>query len=85
MSRSNADRLKSYVNSLAQIDRYILLLVYADGLSAMEVSLVLDLSESVVRSRFEELRREAEHVLHGGSPVIHAAPADPAVGVPVSA
>ncbi len=67
---TDAARLKRFLQTLPQNDRYILLLSYADGLTPIEVSLVLDLPELTVRRRLEVLRREAELAIGVSAPVM---------------
>ncbi len=64
---TDAARLKRFLQTLPQTDRYILLLSYADGLTSLEVSLVLDLPELTVRRRLEVLHREAEAAIAAGT------------------
>ena len=56
MADSQARRVRDYVQALERDDRYIVLLYYADGLTPMEISRVLDLPSSRVRTRLDELR-----------------------------
>ncbi|MEM9348450.1 MAG: sigma-70 region 4 domain-containing protein [Planctomycetota bacterium] len=56
MADSKVTQVRSYVQSLERDDRYIVLLYYADGLTPMEISRVLDLPSSKVRNRLDELR-----------------------------
>lgn len=56
MADSQARRVRDYVQALDRDDRYIVLLYYADGLTPMEISRVLDLPSSRVRTRLDELR-----------------------------
>ena len=58
MADSQARRVRSYVQGLDRDDRYIVLLYYADGLTPMEISRVLDLPSNRVRTRLEELRTQ---------------------------
>ena len=58
MADSEARRVHDYVRALERDDRYIVLLYYADGLTPMEISRVLDLPSSRVRTRLEELRSQ---------------------------
>ncbi len=58
MAESQATRVRQYVQALERDDRYIVLLYYADGLTPMEISRVLDLPSTRVRSRLEALRGE---------------------------
>ena len=58
MADSEARRVRDYVQALERDDRYIVLLYYADGLTPMEISRVLDLPSSRVRTRLEELRSQ---------------------------
>jgi len=56
MADSQARQVRDYVQALDRDDRYIVLLYYADGLTPMEISRVLDLPSTRVRDRLEELR-----------------------------
>ncbi|MFN3167293.1 MAG: sigma factor-like helix-turn-helix DNA-binding protein [Phycisphaeraceae bacterium] len=56
MAESQANRVRQFVQGLDRDDRYIVLLYYADGLTPMEISRVLDLPSTRVRSRLCELR-----------------------------
>lgn len=56
MADSNARQVRDYVQTLGLDDRYIVMLYYADGLTPMEISRVLDLPSTRVRTRLEELR-----------------------------
>lgn len=56
MADSQARRIRNYVQALERNDRYIVMLYYADGLTPMEISRVLDLPSSAVRARLDELR-----------------------------
>ena len=56
MAESPARQVRNYVQGLERNDRYIVLLYYADGLTPMEISRVLDLPSTRVRARLEELR-----------------------------
>lgn len=58
MAESQATRVRQFVQGLDRDDRYIVMLYYADGLTPMEISRVLDLSSTRVRTRLEELRAE---------------------------
>ena len=58
MADSQARQVRDYVQALDRDDRYIVLLYYADGLTPMEISRVLDLPSSRVRARLEELRTQ---------------------------
>lgn len=58
MADSQANRVRRFVQELEQDDRYIVLLYYADGLTPMEISRVLDLPSTRVRSRLQELRSQ---------------------------
>ena len=70
MSDSQARQVKQFVQSLERDDRYIVLMYYADGLTPMEISRVLDLPSNKVRQRLQELRSE----LAGLAPRPAAAP-----------
>ena len=56
MADSHAKQVRNYVQTLERDDRYIVMLYYADGLTPMEISRVLDLPSNRVRTRLEELR-----------------------------
>lgn len=58
MPDAKAKRVHDFVETLGQIDRYIVMLYYADGLTTMEISRVLDLPASRVNTRLEELRTQ---------------------------
>lgn len=58
MADSQAKQVRNYVESLDRDDRYIVMLYYADGLTPMEISRVLDLPSTKVRTRLEELRTQ---------------------------
>ena len=58
MADSQAKQVRNYVQALGRDDRYIVMLYYADGLTPMEISRVLDLPSSKVRNRLEELRSQ---------------------------
>lgn len=58
MADSQARRVRQFVEALDRDDRYIVLLYYADGLTPMEISRVLDLPSTRVRTRLSELRSQ---------------------------
>ena len=58
MAESQAVQVRQFVQALGRDDRYIVLLYYADGLTPMEISRVLDLPSTQVRSRLLELRSQ---------------------------
>ena len=58
MADSQAKQVRDYVQGLDRDDRYIVLLYYADGLTPMEISRVLDLPSTRVRARLDELRTQ---------------------------
>lgn len=58
MADSQARQVRDYVQALDRDDRYIVLLYYADGLTPMEISRVLDLPSTRVRARLDELRTQ---------------------------
>lgn len=58
MSDSQARQVSQFVQSLERNDRYIVLMYYADGLTPMEISRVLDLPSTRVRDRLQELRSQ---------------------------
>lgn len=59
MPSTDAAALRSFLRDLPQVDRYILLLFYADGLSTAEIALVLELPQSRVESRLTALKAQA--------------------------
>lgn len=63
MSSTDASLLKRYIQGLPQIDRYILLLHYADELTTTEIGLVLNLAEQRVAQRLEQLRLSASAII----------------------
>lgn len=58
MADSKAKQVRNYVQTLDRDDRYIVMLYYADGLTPMEISRVLNLPSSAVRTRLDELRTQ---------------------------
>jgi len=58
MADSKAKQVRNFVQALGRDDRYIVMLYYADGLTPMEISRVLDLPSGRVRTRLEELRTQ---------------------------
>lgn len=56
MADSQARQVRSFVQGLERNDRYMVLLYYADGLTPMEISRVLDLPSNKVTARLDELR-----------------------------
>jgi len=58
MAESQANRVRQFVQGLERDDRYIVLLYYADGLTPMEISRVLDLPSTRVRNRLSALRSQ---------------------------
>ncbi|MGB0768528.1 MAG: sigma factor-like helix-turn-helix DNA-binding protein [Phycisphaeraceae bacterium] len=58
MADSKATRVRNYVQALGREDRHIVMLYFADGLTPMEISRVLDLPTTRVRTRLAELRAE---------------------------
>jgi len=83
MATLDQTRIRAFVQNLNQIDRYIVLLHYADGLSEMEIAAVLQLTTIRVHARLGELRdamcgfiaRPA--IARRPAPVIHRDDADP--------
>lgn len=67
MSSKDAAGLRHFVNVLPRIDRYILLMFYADDLTPAEISQVLDLPEYKVEQRLTVLRDEVAAALHAGA------------------
>ena len=83
MADSQARRVRNYVQALDRDDRYIVMLYYADGLTPMEISRVLDLPSSAVRTRLDELRT---HLAGLATPKTRATPTtQPPAGPTVSA
>lgn len=84
MADSQARQVRQFVEDLDRNDRYIVMLYYADGLTPMEISRVLDLPSTSVRTRLQELmsqltsmtrRRPAkakEHDGHSGARAAYA-------------
>ena len=58
MADSKAKQVRNFVQALGRDDRYIVMLYYADGLTPMEISRVLDLPSGRVRTRLAELRSQ---------------------------
>jgi len=58
MPDSQAKQVRKFVETLERNDRYIVLLYYADGLTPMEISRVLDLPSTRVRQRLDQLRAQ---------------------------
>jgi|GEM_PF-5741407 len=56
--------LARHIAGLDQVDRYILLMTYAEQMSCQEVALVLEWPEDRVRSRLEKLKTQAKHALN---------------------
>lgn len=56
MADSQARQVRRYVETLSRDDRYIVMLYYADGLTPIEISRVLDLPSTQVRTRLDELK-----------------------------
>jgi len=59
MSGRDAAHLTAFLHSLERTDRLVLMLHYAEALTAEEIGLVLDLPENLVDGRIEGLRRRA--------------------------
>ena len=79
MADSQARQVRNYVESLDRNDRYIVLLYYADGLTPMEISRVLDLPSTKVRARLEELRTQLAGLTQGAKRPQSQPPAGPPV------
>ena len=77
MADSQARQIRNYVQALDRDDRYIVLLYYADGLTPMEISRVLDLPSTRVRTRLEELRSQLAGLTQA-KPRPQASPTPPA-------
>ena len=78
MADSQARKVRNYVQTLERDDRYIVMLYYADGLTPMEISRVLDLPTNRVRNRLEELRTELAGLTQAKTTTQHP-PAGPTV------
>ena len=63
----DAAGLHHFVTVLPQIDRYILLMFYADDLTPGEISLVLDLPQHKVEKCLAVLRDEAAAAMHAAA------------------
>lgn len=63
MSGREAACLRSFVHTLGQTERYVLLLFYADDLTSTEIGVVLQLPERRVLAILNRLRRQAHAVL----------------------
>jgi DNA-directed RNA polymerase specialized sigma24 family protein len=59
MSQSQADRIRHCLDGLNQIDRYTVLMFFADDLSCSEIGLVLDISPLRVRQTLNRFRERA--------------------------
>mgnify|MGYP000524791744 CR=1 FL=1 len=74
MQSKDAQRIRNYVQSLQRDDRYILMLFYADGLTALEIGALLGLSAAKVDTRLSYFRDRLGNMLHeqahhaGGGP-----------------
>jgi DNA-directed RNA polymerase specialized sigma24 family protein len=79
MADSQARQVRNYVQGLERDDRYIVLLYYADGLTPMEISRVLDLPSTKVRTRLEELRTQLASLSQAKTRTQTAPPAGPTV------
>ena len=58
MADSPAVQVRQFVEALDREDRYIVMLYYADGLTPVEISRVLDLPSTRVRTRLQALCSE---------------------------
>ena len=74
MANTDAQRIRSYVQSLDRDDRYILLLYYADGLTTLEISTLLGLSASSIDRRLGYFKNQLDAMIHTASPTTGAAP-----------
>lgn len=74
MADSQAKRVRNYVQGLGRDDRYIVMLYYADGLTPMEISRVLDLPSTAVQTRLDQLRT---HLAGLTTPQVRAASTAP--------
>lgn len=64
MASKDAQRIRNYVQALGRDDRYILMLYYADGLTPLEIGVLLGRSASSVDSRLGYFRHELGGLLH---------------------
>jgi DNA-directed RNA polymerase specialized sigma24 family protein len=78
MNGTDAGALRAVVSTLNRTTRSILMLFYADELTAAEIGLVLDLPESEVLATLDRLRKLACATLGGPRPTA-------AAGVPLGA
>lgn len=56
--------LARHIAGLDRVDRYILLMTYAEQMSCQEVALVLEWPEDRVRTRLETLKTQAQRALN---------------------
>jgi len=63
MSREAASRVQAYVRSLEREDRYVVMMYYADQLTAEEIALVLDVSAARVRATLERVAQAIRDLL----------------------
>lgn len=59
----NKAALARHLAALPRVDRYILLMTYAESMTCEEVALVLNWSEEKVRKRLTTLKAEAKHAV----------------------
>ena len=73
MKSLQAMKLRQFILQQVQTDQYILLLHYSDNLTTTEISLVLDLAESFVANRLEQLQTLAKKQLQACKPAVKPA------------
>ncbi|MEM1210868.1 MAG: hypothetical protein AAGI68_01085 [Planctomycetota bacterium] len=65
-----ADRLHHFVRGLEQTDRYIAMMYYADGLTPIEIGLVLEQPTTEIAMRLDRLRGQMKRVLEANAPTV---------------
>ncbi|MEM6553740.1 MAG: hypothetical protein AAF750_16600 [Planctomycetota bacterium] len=65
---STANRLQDFVRGLEQTDRYIVMMFYADGLTPIEIGMVLEMPTMDVAMRLDGLRAKLGRVLEANAP-----------------
>lgn len=65
----DAVRMSGFFNTLTQVEKYILLLFYADELSTEEIGIVLEIPEARVTLMLQRLRAQAMALLQADEPV----------------
>ncbi|MEM6393730.1 MAG: hypothetical protein AAF797_13225 [Planctomycetota bacterium] len=63
-----ADRLHDFVRGLEKSDRYIVMMYYADGLTPIEIGMVLEMPTTEVATRLDGLRAKLGRVLEANAP-----------------